>query len=216
MNIKEHILTLLEQKEYEGLVRLEASKKRILTCLISLSYDKKTRISWRAIEAIGILTGELAGTDGETVRHTAERLLWMIRDESGGIGWSSPEILGEIVRNSPRLCADIAPLIISFHEEPPLRAGVIRAAGRIGKRSIEMAEYAIPIITLYLQNTDSAVRGYAAWTLGELGATDSIKKIEELSNDGDFISFYEDGELKNKCIGEIASEAVKKLNSIKE
>jgi hypothetical protein len=213
MHVKEQIKNLLEQKDYAGLNNLSASRKKILTYLISLTYDKKSHIAWRAIEAIGLFTGELAKSDGEAVRHTAERLLWMIRDESGGIGWSSPEILGEIVINNPELCADIAPVIVSFHEEPPLCAGVIRAAGRIGKRNKEMAEYAIPIITGYLHSADSAVRGNAAWALGELGASDSAQEIKALGDDDTCVTFYEDGELKEKSIQSIAAEAVKKLNN---
>jgi hypothetical protein len=216
MNLKEQIKHLLHEKNYAGLTCLSASRKRILTVLISLTYDKKTSISWRAIEAIGLFTGELARSDQEAVRHTAERLLWMIRDESGGIGWSAPEILGEIVKNNPELCSDIAPVIVSFHEEPPLCAGVLWAAGRIGRLNKEMVDYALPIISGYLHSSDNAVRGYAAWALGEMGTSEALKELEALDDDRALIPFYEEGELKEKSISEIATEAVKKLHHMQE
>ncbi len=131
--LKKEIIDLLEKRRYEDIINLSPSPNKVISVLITLSYDKTLRISWRAIEAIGLISKEIAKSDPGTVRNIAGRLLWMIRDESGGIGWSVPEILGEIVRNNPGLCSDLAPIIASFHEEKMLTAGVLWALGRIGK-----------------------------------------------------------------------------------
>lgn len=179
--------------------------------LISLSYDKKDVISWRAMEAIGLITGEIFGTDPDIVRNTVGRLLWMIRDESGGIGWSVPEILGEIVRNNHELSADIAPVIASFHEERMLRAGVMWAIGRIGKVNTETMEYVVPVVISYLDAPDPELRGYAAWAAGELGAAWAVQRLEKIKNDADPVPFYEEGELNEKTVGEIATRALEKL-----
>jgi len=211
MSLKNDIIKLLENKKYEELVNLPSTKTRILTKLISLTYDKKSVLSWRSIEAIGIMTGMCAESDPELVRHTVERLLWMIRDESGGIGWSSPEILGEIVRNNSELCSDIALIIVPFIDELPLRAGVLRAIGRIGKTNTEMVGYAIPRVLPCLKSPDPFIRGYAVWALGEIGASGSVTHLEKLKEDNSVIQFYESGELMEKTIGEISSEALKKL-----
>ena len=211
--LKKEIIRLLETGDYAGLAKLSSTNKKISNILISLSYDKKSRTSWRAIEAIGLISKEIAKSEPETVRNIAGRLLWMIRDESGGIGWSSPEILGEIVRNNPELCADIAPVIASFHEEKMLTAGVLRAIGRIGKINDETAGYTIPIILSYLDSSEHALRGYAAYALGETGATGAASKLKALRNENNSVDFYEDGELKTKTVGEIVEEALKKLGS---
>jgi hypothetical protein len=213
VNLKNNLITLLKEKKYNRIKYLSASRKRIITVLISLTYDRGNSIAWRAMEAIGLFTSGFAESDPETVRHTVERLLWMIRDESGGIGWSVPEILGEIVRNNPELCSDIGPIIVSFHEEQPLRAGVIRAAGRIGRRNMEMVDYAIPVILAYLKSSDSSVRGYAVWALSEMTAIETVAEIEKLKDDNNCFVFYEDGELKEKTVGELAVRAVAKLKS---
>ena len=211
--LKKEVIRLLETKDYDCPAKLPSTGKKIISILISLSYDKKSRMSWRAIELIGLISKEIAKSEPETVRNIAGRLLWMIRDESGGIGWSSPEILGEIVRNNPELCADIAPVIASFHEEKMLTAGVLRAIGRIGKINDETAGYAIPIILSYLNSSESALRGYAAYALGETGATGAASNLKSLRNENNNVDFYEDGELKTKTIGEIVEEALKKLGS---
>ena len=208
---KKEVISLLEQKKYEEILKVSASVHKIINILISLSYDKKQYIAWRAIEAIGLVSKELAESDAETVRNIVGRLLWMIRDESGGIGWSVPETLGEIVRHNPQLCADIAPIIASFHEEKMLTAGVLWAVGRIGRINNETVGYAIPIVLPYLQSADPTLRGYAALALGRLGAIGAVSKLKQLSSDNNAVTFYEDGELRQKTVGGFAEEALGKL-----
>jgi hypothetical protein len=209
---KKEVARLLREKKYDELIRHPSGIRKIITLLISLSYDKKDVISWRAMEAIGFITREISGTNPDFVRNIVGRLLWMIRDESGGIGWSVPEILGEIVRNNPDLCADIAPIIASFHEEQMLTAGVMWAIGRIGKINSETIDYAVSIIIPYLKSPNRTLRGYAAWASGELGASQAVNELEKLKNDTDIIPFYEEGDLKEKTVGDIAAKAIAKLN----
>jgi hypothetical protein len=208
---KKEIIILLERRDYDALAKLALIDKKVVSALISLSYDKKRQNSWRAIEAIGFITKELSRSNPDVVRNITGRLLWMIRDESGGIGWSVPEILGEIVRNNPVLCADIAPIIASFHEEKMLCPGVLWALGRIGKINDETVNYAVPIILSYLKSDDNTLLGYAAWALGEMGNEGSAANLENLKKDTNRIEFYRDGELKKKSVGELASDAIEKL-----
>lgn len=212
--LKKEVISLLEQKKYEEIAKVPASVHKIINILISLSYDKKQYISWRAMESIGIVSKEIAKSDPEKVRNIVGRLLWMIRDESGGIGWSVPETLGEIVRNSPQLFADIAPIIASFHEEKMLASGVLWALGRIGKINNETVGYAIPIVLPYLQSSDHTLRAYAAFALGRFGAVGAVSKLEQLRSDNNAVSFYNDGELHRKTVGVFAEEALEKLRNI--
>lgn len=173
-----------------------------------MTYDKQSIISWRAIEAVGIITGILSKTSAGLVRDLIGRLLWMIRDESGGIGWSSPEMLGEIVRNSPELFPDVAPVIVSFHDEQMLTAGVLWAIGRMGKINAEFAEYATAAAGKYLCDPDPVIRGYAAWALGETGTSESVNDLAKLQNDNSVIAIYAEGELKEITVGQLAKEAI--------
>jgi len=209
--LKKNILSLLETRDLQEISRLKASPFKIINNLVSLSYDKKNNISWRAIEAVGIFTGEMGKEDAEFVRNIVGRLLWMIRDESGGIGWSVPEMLGEIVKNNPVLCADIAPVIISFHEELMLATGVLWAAGSMGELNKETIEDSVPLIRPFLKSSDAIQRGYAARALGVLGASDSRQDIEGLVNDDNIIPVYDDGDIQKKTVGDIAAEALSKL-----
>ncbi len=138
----------------------------------------------------------------------------MIRDESGGIGWSSPEILGEIVRNTPAFYSHIATIIVSFHEEVMLTAGVAWAIGRMGRLNNGFVEFAISNISQYLNSPDPVIRAYTAWALGEIGAVQCIYEIEALKDDTSAVTFYEKGELVEKTVGETAIRSVEKLKAL--
>ena len=212
LSLKKNILALLESRDLQEISRLQASPYKIIKTLISLSYDKKISLSWRAIEAVGLFTGEMAKEDTEFVRNIVGRLLWMIRDESGGIGWSVPEMLGEIVKNNPELCADIAPVIISFYEELMLATGVLWAVGSMGELDKDTIEYAVPLIQQFLNSPEAVQRGYAARALGILGASDAKQDIEGLVHDADLIPVYHDGDILKKTVGDIATEALSRLS----
>ena len=212
--MKEKIKRLLTEKRFDELARLSCSESRILSTLISLTYDKKSLMSWRAIEAVGLASKEIARTRPELIRNTVGRLLWMIRDESGGIGWSSPEMLGEIVRNNPERFSDIAPIIVSFLEEDMLAAGVLRAIGRIGQVNHGLVKHAMPAILPYLRSPDPVLRGLAAWAIGEIGSAGAIRELEKLQDDISSITVYEEGELREKTVGELAGSSIKTLNNI--
>ena len=206
--MKSEIIKLLADKKYDDLMKLPLTNSRLLSMLISLTYDRKSIISYRAIEAFGIVSKEIAKTKPELVRNAVGRLLWMIRDESGGIGWSSPEMLGEIVRNNPELFSDVAPVIMSFLDEEMLASGVLIAAGRIGEVNPELVAHAIPLILSYLHNPEPLLRGIAAWALGRMRVLEAESELEKLKNDDSRIAIYEEGELKEKTIGQIAEEAI--------
>jgi hypothetical protein len=211
--VKKRITELLESQSFHELSDINTSHHKLVNVLISLSYNKDTDLSWRAIEATGIVSKKIAESDTETVRNIVGRLLWMLRDESGGIGWSAPEMLGEIVRNNPELCADIAPIILSFHYEHMLTAGSLRATGRIGKIDDEMIAYAIPIVLSYLNSDDNNIRGHAVYALGELGANGMKDRLESLTGDNGKLLFYEEGFLKEVSVGELASRALTALEA---
>ena len=216
MRAKEEIRKLLEENKYHELNRLFPDKRKLITLLISSTYDKTDVVSWRAMEAIGLITANMSAEKPDFVRNVVNRLLWMIRDESGGIGWSCPEILGEIVRNNPVLCGDIATIVASFHDEKMLTPGVMLAIGRIGNIHDYFYDFAAPIVTSYLDDPDPAVRAYAAYAAGGLNIRNAEEKLDELKNDPSPVPFYEGGVIKEKTAGGIAKTALAtlRLNAI--
>ncbi len=205
----------LEENDLPLLLSLAREKKRAtFRLLISLTYDKESLICWRSIEAIGVIAGSIKEKDPETVRSLAQRLLWMMRDESGNNAWSAPEMLGEIVRNCPGQLADIAPIIASFHDEEILRKGVLRAVMRIGEERPDLIDVSVLPLAEYLQDFDATVRAYTVIIIKVFSLSGLALDVKKLVGDESRIKIYADGDLRTFDIGKLAEETVKILVDI--
>ena len=202
---KQEIIKLLEEKKYAELSE-NAKKdiKGIFRRLIGLAYDKEDIVCWRAIEAIGMISGEISKVNPEVVRSLAQRLLWMMRDESGNNPWSAPEMLGEIVRNSPDAYSDIAPVIMSFHDEHILRRGVLRAAVRISEVRPELLEYSHDFMETCFGDEDDVVRFYAIMLAGLLNLKQYLPAVRMQINEKAAVKIYDEGDFMYITIGEAA------------
>lgn len=207
---KSNLERLLKENRLDELVLLAVKNKRVISTLISLTYDKQNVIAWRAIEVIGSATGNIARTSPDFVRSLIGRLLWMIRDESGGIGWSSPEILSEIVRNSPDLFPDIIPVIVSFLDEKMLIKGVLfgisRMAGEVRKAVPDISNRIVP----FFKDHDPSVRGYAAFAFAKAGSPEDMHMLQSLLTDDSNIFLYDQGDFRERRVSEIASKALRR------
>jgi hypothetical protein len=206
VSVKKEIARLLEERSYQQLLEMAKGRRNIAALLISFTYDKEKLLCWRAIEGIGLLAGEMVKKNPEEARNLAQRLLWMMREESGNNAWSAPEMLGEIVRNSPAEFADLAPIIASFHDEDLFRRGVMRAILRISERRPDLVRSSAPIVVRYLGDADAVVRCYAILIAGQLGLKEYEPAIRQLEGDRDEVAIYRDGDLTRVRIGKIAEE----------
>ncbi|NJD57515.1 MAG: hypothetical protein FIA94_14090 [Nitrospirae bacterium] len=205
---KAEVRELLDSYNLQQLVEAAKKDRGIVRMLISLVYDKEDVQSWRAIEAIGIVAGEIAKTNADIVRNLSQRFLWMLREESGNGPGSAPEMLGEIVRNSPDVFADIGQVLTSFHDELMLRRGVMRALWRISEKRPDLLCMTCELIekNLYLNDGDAVVRAYALMTAGALDMKDLLPVIEGLRNDNSSVRFYDGGEFIQTTVAEVANK----------
>ncbi len=195
MPLKEKIKEALLKRDLDFFLN-HTEPSKLVRVLLSISYDKTDILAWRAIETIGILTHKISRRDLEFGRNLIRKLLWSIRDEAGGIGWSSPEIIGEIVRNDMERYPEIPRILWSFMDEDFLRKGIIWAAGRIGEVSPEAMNFAIPYLEELLKDEDPGIRFYSAWALCKMGISVSVnEEIEEY--------IYEDGMYERRNIKDI-------------
>jgi HEAT repeat protein len=204
---RKEIIPLLEEKKYDEIVEIAKKNIRgIFRLLIGITFDKSDILCWRAVEATGIIAGEIAKTNPEVIRNLAQRLLWMLRDESGNNLSSAPEMLGEIVRNSPDTFADIAPVIASFHDELMLRPGVLRAIFRIGEVRPDLISVSGEFLEPYLRDEDPVVRAYALLIAGAYKLAEPLLFVSALKDDGDAVTLYSDGDFISMSVGEIAAK----------
>jgi len=160
--LKKSILHSLELNDLDTVASLVKENRRALAVLVRISYDKETLAGWRAIKAVGLAAKALVKTDHEFLRETVRKLLWSLSDESGGIGWSAPELLGEIVSADPKMFSDIVPLIAQVYEveEEVFRPGVVYALARIAETAPEQVAVYQKIVIMSLAEKNPLVKIY--------------------------------------------------------
>jgi len=158
--LKKGIQNALERNDLSLVAASVVKGRKVLSMLVRLSYEKETLVGWRAILAVGMAARELVKTEPEFLRDACRKLLWSLNDESGGIGWSAPELLGEIVSADTKRFADLIPLIAEAYdiEGGMFRAGVVYALTRIGAHAPEKAASFRRIIDDALAARDPLVR----------------------------------------------------------
>ncbi len=167
---KRFIHSALEDNDLDAVVSFVQEHRKALSLLIRMAYDKESLVGWRAIKAVGRVAKALVGTENEFLRITIRKLLWSLSDESGGIGWAAPELLGEIVSSDPEGFADIIPLIAEVYdiEEDTFRPGVVYALVRIAEYSPELVANYHKVIIRSLVEKDPLMRIYALDLISQL------------------------------------------------
>jgi hypothetical protein len=168
LEMKMFIRQALEMNDLNAIVSLAQKDRKVLSLLIRMAYDKETLVGWRAIKAVGRVAKALVGENHEFLRIAVRKLLWSLSDESGGIGWSAPELLGEIVSSDPVGFADIIPLIAEAYnvEEQTFRPGVMYALAKIAEVSPESVANYQKIIIRSLADADPLIKIYTLELVG--------------------------------------------------
>lgn len=206
MALKESIKDSLLKGDFDSIIN-SSEPSKVTRILLSLSYDKSDIVGWRAIEVTGMLTRKVSERDPEFGRNLIRKLLWNIRDEAGGIGWSSPEILGEIVRNDITGYPEIPVILWSFIDEEPLRKGIIWATGRIGEVSPAIMNFAIPFLEKMFKDGDPSIRFYSAWALCKMGI--SLETDEDIQE-----YIYEEGIYEERSLKDILRRCNNSTSSV--
>lgn len=209
ISLKKELKHALIAEDYGRVAELAREDRRTFGKLVALAYNKDDLLCWRAIEAMGAAAGAVAPENQTAVRNVVQRILWSAREESGGMGWSAPELLAEIAIAAPRYFPDIPPIIISLHsedEEKVFLKGVLRAIGRMGEAGITDIADSSVVVRESLAHEDPTVRGLAVWAALHAGVK-AEDAISALASDEGELSIYEDGELVLTTVGAIAREA---------
>lgn len=189
--------------------------RRVINPLFSFLYINDEQTRWRAITAMGAVVTKLADEDAESARVIIRRLMWNLNDESGGIGWGSPEALGEILACNETLAKEYARILISyaredgnFQEHELMQRGVLWGIGRLSQVRPELVKSSVTHIIPYLKSPDENLRGLAAWIIGMLGVDEARPDLERLTEDETIIRIYIDRRLIKRRVKELAEEAL--------
>ncbi len=207
--LKKNIKELVEKNEFDTIKTYVDKESRTLSVLYSMSYDKNSISSWRSIQYIGRIVGRLGDDDYETARGYIRRFMWDVTEESGTVGWSVPEILGEIIRENPSPFMDIIPLVFSLYdEEMPFRSGVLYAIGRIGEKYPEYVKDGLRLIKKGLETDNKEICASAIVSAKRLKLHEMDEIIQKVKDKKEKIKIYSEGKLIDITIGEIVSSEI--------
>jgi hypothetical protein len=178
--LRRRVRELLGSGDPEQVIR-ELGKippRKAINPLISVFYDSDPELRSKAINVFGRVVADLANEDMEAARVVMRRLMWMLNDESGGIGWGAPEAMAEAMACHQGLAEEYVRILLSyiredgnFLEYEPLRRGALWGIGRLAQVYPEMlieldaAKYILP----YLGSDDPLSRSLSAQALRMLG-----------------------------------------------
>jgi len=225
--IKQEILALLAQAELDAVLTALSGypPEKLLNPLFSgiCSGSEKTR--WAAISAMGATVARLANQDMEAARIVMRRFMWNLNDESGGIGWGTPEAMAECLACHEGLAQEYTKILVSFMREdgfylelPNLQRGLMWGMGRLAKvrpemlRAWQAPRYLLP----YLDSEDSVVRALAARALGLLHAVEATEKIKQSPGGTTEFPLYADHRLTTVTTGQLVREALAMLAPVPE
>jgi hypothetical protein len=175
---RDQALRLLADFDRGALTRWAEQEPLAVTVLQRLCFDGDELTRWRAVEALGLTAAVLARRGPEPVKEYLRRILWLMNDESGGLLWTGPEVMGAILANVPGERAEFGPIVASFLEEEPFRVGIRWALWRFADLAPEVVREAAPELERSFVDPDPVVRGLAALALRAAGAPVSDRSAD--------------------------------------
>jgi len=163
---KEAARRLLEPFDLDGVERWASREPRAWTTMQALLFDPVEAVRWRAAEAVGRVAAVRAREDVDGVREMLRRTLWLMNDESGGILWLGPQVLGAVLANVPALCGEFLEVLAGFLEQYPFRTDTRWALWRVALACPDAVSVAAAgSLAASLSDASPAVRGLAALAL---------------------------------------------------
>ena len=113
---KEKIKKLLIEDDFdETLKELHKFQPlKVVNVLLSLLVTTDVELKNSVVKSFGEVVAKLAENDMESARIVMRRLMQSLNDESGGIGWNSPEAMGEIMARCDELADEYHKILISY------------------------------------------------------------------------------------------------------
>jgi hypothetical protein len=191
--------------------------RQVVNPLFSYLYSLDEPIKWRAVSVMGAVIARSAEENMESARIVMRRFIWNLNDESGGIGWGSPESMGEAMALNLALADQYASILLSYinpdgnyleHED--LQPGVLWGIGRLAHARPGHMGDAVLFLQPYLESDRPVLRGMAAWVAGALPSDRTISFLNSLKNDTAGFKLYQEGVLEEMRICDLVAKLVKR------
>ena len=195
-------------------------REQVLNPLFSCLCSCDEVIKWHAVTAIGQVVAGMAEADLESARIVMRRFMWMLNDESGGIGWGVPEAIGEVCATHPQIAQEYAHILVSFMREdgfylelPQLQRGLMWALARFAQDNSQLLKEknALVYLSPYLSSRDVYVKAHGVLASGYLRAKQFKADIEAMAADEHLLTMYVDRRFVETSLGALATDTLSQL-----
>ncbi len=211
--VREQVVTLLLQKNYDLLIALCRKERSAWKALQRNLYSTDENVVWPTVESLAMVMKEW-WNDGEDerVREYIRGLFWSLNDESGGIGWNAPQTIAEIVVQIPELIEPYGSMIIDrTMEESLLVQNGLWAIGRMGRRIEPAVEFFRSAIMKSFESHNSQTLGLVSWAMGEVKFAPALSELEPLRGREETIRIYSNGDFREKSLGQWVTGAITEI-----
>jgi hypothetical protein len=217
--LKEKVLSLLRAADFENALEeiTTLPRGKVLKPLISCLCSCDEVVKWRAVTALGQVVAAMAEADFESARIVMRRFMWALNDESGGIGWGSPEAISEVCAIHPQIAQEYAHMLVSYMREdgfylelPQLQRGLMWGIGRLAQVNPQLLieKQVLTYLPPYLFSNDHIVQAGAVYASGLLKSIHAKDDLQALVNDERPMTLYIDRQFTETTLGKIATEAL--------
>jgi len=212
--LKQIVFRLLDSSDFPKSLEeiCELPPKQAVNPLFSFFHNSNELIKWRAVTAMGAVVSRLADQEKEAARIVMRRLIWNLNDESGGIGWGSPEAMGEIMARDSGLANEYHRILTSYImpecnylEHENLQRGVLWGVGRLAHERPKLVESSVGYLIPFMNSHDPFHRGLAAWIAVLFNRSETNNLLKTMRDDQAVFTLYEDGQLNEVTISSIVS-----------
>ena len=219
-SLKNKLFDLLNQGDLEkALVEISRlSPQQIINPLLSFIQSGDEKLKWGAVKAMGVVVNQLAERDLEAARVIMRRLMWNLNDESGGIGWGSPEAMGEILATHGELAREYAHILLSYArqdgnylEYEALQRGLLWGIGRLSEKRPELVRGAAASLLPYLVSQDGVIRGLSARIMGLLQIKEAQPELRKLTGDESELFIMLENNVTALRVKDLAEEALRSI-----
>ena len=219
-SLKKKLFDLLSQGDFDkALVEIDRlSPRQIINPLLSFIQSGNEKVKWGAVKATGHVVSRLADSDLEAARVIMRRLMWNLNDESGGIGWGSPEVMGEVLTAHSGLAQEYAHILLSYAREEAqylehegLQRGLLWGIGRLSEKRPELVGEATAFLLPYLESQDQVIRSLAVRLMGLLQVKEALPRLRKLAEDESEVVIMVENNLVTVRVKDLAEEALRAI-----
>ncbi len=218
--LKKKILKLLEEKQYPDFIPelMKYSPKKIISYLFSALLSKNETVKWNAVCVFGDVVKFISDNNLNDGRIFIRRLIWMLSDESGGIPWGVPEVMGEVLSKVDKLASEYGSLLINqiieyegradlFVEYDLLRRGAYWGVARFSSvYPNEVKKFLPDLLISFAKEKDLYIILYGLLILKNLNVRwNGIKRFIHIK---DCLSIFWDYKFNKFCINELANSFI--------